>query len=99
MSFAQGIQGWHDFYLLVGTAAATLLGLLFVAVSFNLDVIADQSHANLRATAGLTFNSFLYILIFSLLFLIPNPTPLQLGVPLLCVGSLGMFTLSRNLWR
>jgi hypothetical protein len=30
---ADTLKGWHDFYLLVGTAWATLLGLLFVALS------------------------------------------------------------------
>jgi hypothetical protein len=27
------IERWHDFYVLVGTAGATLVALLFVAVS------------------------------------------------------------------
>jgi hypothetical protein len=29
----EALKEWHDFYILVGTAGATLLGLLFVAVS------------------------------------------------------------------
>ena len=29
----EALEKWHDFYILVGTAAATLLALLFVAVS------------------------------------------------------------------
>jgi hypothetical protein len=29
----EALKDWHDFYVLVGTAAATLLGLLFIAVS------------------------------------------------------------------
>jgi len=35
----QALSEWHDFYLLTGTAAATLLGLLFVAVSLNAEII------------------------------------------------------------
>jgi hypothetical protein len=38
--FAAIIVGWHDFYMLAGSAAATLLGLLFVAVSLHIDTIA-----------------------------------------------------------
>jgi hypothetical protein len=30
---AQALKEWHDFYMLAGTAGATLLALLFVAVS------------------------------------------------------------------
>jgi hypothetical protein len=97
--FGQAVAGWHDFYLLVGTAAVTLLGLLFVAVSLNLEVIAGEGHAELRGRAVLTFNSFLYILIFSLIFLIPDQTPAELGWPLLLVGGVGVYTLSLNLLR
>ena len=98
-SFSQDIGAWHDFYLLVGTAAVTLLGLLFIAVSLNLEVIAQEEHAELRARAVLTFNSFLYVLIFALLFLIPSQSPAGLGWPLLLVGGTGVFTLSQNLLR
>ncbi len=30
---AEALEGWRDFYLLVGTAGATLLALLFVAAT------------------------------------------------------------------
>ena len=30
---AEALKEWHDFYMLVGTAGAALLALLFVAVS------------------------------------------------------------------
>ena len=98
-TFSQDVARWHDFYMLVGTAAATLLGLLFVAVSLNLSVLVDKSHAELRATAALTFNSFLYILSFALIFLIPGLDQVGLGLSLLALGGLGSFTLSRRLWQ
>lgn len=37
--FAEAVAGWNDFYMLAGSAAFTLLGLLFVAVLFHIDVI------------------------------------------------------------
>jgi hypothetical protein len=33
MSLADTLKEWHDFYILIGTAGATLLALLFVAAS------------------------------------------------------------------
>jgi hypothetical protein len=30
-SLAELLRGWHDFYILIGTASATLVGLMFVA--------------------------------------------------------------------
>jgi hypothetical protein len=41
----QAIEHWHDFYMLVGTAAATLVALLFVAVSLGAGFLSD-SRAN-----------------------------------------------------
>jgi hypothetical protein len=35
MTFPELIKEWETFYLMVGTAAATLIGLLFVAVSIH----------------------------------------------------------------
>jgi hypothetical protein len=45
---------WSNFFLLVGTGAVTLTGLVFVAMSLNLNVIAtDATHRN-RAINTLT---------------------------------------------
>ncbi len=45
---------WSDFFLLVGTGAVTLTGLVFVAMSLNLKAIAvDATHRN-RAINTLT---------------------------------------------
>ena len=45
---------WTDFFLLVGTGAVTLTGLVFVAMTLNLKVIAfDATHRN-RAINTLT---------------------------------------------
>src|SRR5580700_11855571 len=47
---------WNNFFLLVGTGAVTLTGLVFVAMSLNLKVIAvDATHRNraINTLAGL----------------------------------------------
>jgi len=41
------IEHWHEFYLLAGTAAVTLVGLLFVALSFHLDTLLHESKTHL----------------------------------------------------
>ncbi len=88
--FSQTIIAWQTFYLLTGTAAATLIGLLFVAVSINLKVLRGNSSGSLYSFAALTFNRFFYVLLISILFLIPHLSPLELGIPLLLVGGLGL---------
>ena len=64
-------ERWHEFYLLAGTAAVTLVGLLFVSLSFNLDVLLHATKAHLLAHARSTLLVFTYVLIVSLGFLIP----------------------------
>ena len=40
---------WHDFFLVTGGGAAALAGLVFVAMSINLDVVAQNVTHRLRA--------------------------------------------------
>jgi len=43
------LEHWHEFYILVGTAAATLVALLFVAVSLGAGFLTDERAAATRA--------------------------------------------------
>lgn len=48
------IEQWHDFFIMVGGAAAALTGLVFVAMSLNLEIIVkDLTHKH-RAIGTLT---------------------------------------------
>ncbi len=49
MEPAQALERWHDFYVLVGTAGATLLALLFVAVSLGAGFLSDERASATRA--------------------------------------------------
>jgi hypothetical protein len=88
-AFALAVDGWHDFYLMVGTAAATLTGLLFVSLSLNADAITREANSGLRAQAAETFVSFLNVVMLAVIFLIPRQTPAGPGLPLLAVGAYG----------
>jgi hypothetical protein len=91
-TFAPAIEGWHDFYLMIGTASATLIGLLFVSLSLNVDVMIRKENADLRMLATHTFGNFMSVLMFAVLFLIPHQVPAGLGLPLLGVGGYGLYT-------
>jgi hypothetical protein len=65
------LKEWHDFYVLVGTAGATLLALLFVAVSLGAGFFTEE-----RRTATRTFMSpcvvhFTTVFFLSALALLP----------------------------
>ena len=52
-SSAYGAEMWHELYVMVGGAAGALAGLLFVAVSINLDRIIGQKYLPRRAAETL----------------------------------------------
>ena len=55
-------EQWHDFFLMVGGGAAALAGLVFVAMSINLGIIAqDPTHKN-RAIGTLTGFSAIFMI-------------------------------------
>ena len=85
-----GLDRWHDFFLLAGTAGATLLGLLFVSVSLKTDVIMRSSERHLRSQAVSAFESLLFTMILSLAMLIPFGSQRLVGVFLVTLGAVGM---------
>ena len=69
---------WHDLCVALAGASGALLGLAFVAISFNLDaIIADEGLAG-RALETLIF--FAYSLGASILVLVPGLSHVALGV-------------------
>jgi len=79
-AFIRAMERWHEFYLLAGTAAVTLVGLLFVSLSFHLDTLLHESKAHLLGAARLTFGNFVFVLALSLMFLVPDAGPVFLGM-------------------
>jgi hypothetical protein len=91
-SFSQLVHEWQIFYATIATAAATLVGLLFVAMSLNVRMFTGNKNIGLKKLAILTLTNFLYIIIFALIFLIPRQGPIGLGLPLMCNGFVGLMS-------
>ena len=89
-SFAATVAGWNAFYQAVAGSAATLIGLVFVALSLNPAVLTKSGSSGVREWAGQTFSSFIALLSIALVFLIPDPTPFFLGTSLVVVGVQGL---------
>ena len=93
---------WHDFYVTMGTASASLIGLLFVALSLNLDAVMGESRDHVRAFAEQAFNSFSTVLLIAVCFLIPQHTADGLGIVyvlLAIVGGYRMLRRAPTVWR
>jgi len=81
---------WHDLCVALAGASGALLGLAFVAISFNLDAIIADKFLPSRAVETLIF--FAYPLAGSLLVLTPglSHTALGIGLAILAAGLLGL---------
>lgn len=88
MSYEVLALRWHDFYIVAGTAAATLVGLLFVGLSLHLRAVL--SRLEVRSLARVTLANFGLILFVSLFMVIPQGA--SATSPLL-IGS-GIFSLA-----
>jgi hypothetical protein len=63
---------WHDFNVALVTAAAGLLGLLFVALSIHIRALSDIRNAELRAVARTIFLGYVVSLAIGFLALMPQ---------------------------
>ncbi len=79
-SFKQALDAWHPFYIATATLSATLVGLLFVAISLNLNMLLAKHHASTLRMARRTFEDFVCVMFVSLAFLIPQMPPATLGI-------------------
>ena len=70
MPYQAVAQRWHDFYIIAGTAAATLVGLLFVGLSLHLGAVLSRSEV--RSLARVTLANFGLLLFLSLFLVIPQ---------------------------
>ena len=66
------IAGWHEFFLMAGTAAVTLAGLLFVAISIHVDALVHESRAHLLSLARLILFSYVGVMVLSLMMVVPS---------------------------
>src|SRR5829696_4573546 len=86
VTFSQALAEWTAFYALMGGAAATLLGLLFVAVSVRLNIFHQREVADVRDFAAFTFGTFLVAIAVAGLAIAPHAQRSTLALSLLFVG-------------
>ena len=98
--WTQSLEGWHDFDVLIGTAAATLMGLTFIAVTLAPEVIADRTSTAVRAFTTPIVAFFATVLVVSLVVLIPGLTPAAAAILFAIIGLGGIaYMLSTGVQR
>ncbi len=83
-----GMREWHEFYTLMGTAGATLVGLMFVAASVGSTNWSRR--AAMRVFLSATVVHFSSVLCVSLCVLAPLPGVLAFGCLVAAIGCIGM---------
>src|SRR5437870_11441690 len=76
----KSLEQWHEFYLLLGTAAAALVALLFVAVSVGSRVLTPERAAGTRTFVSPVVVHFSSVLFASAVALVPSHTRLSFGL-------------------
>ena len=76
------LSAWHEFYGLLGTAAAALVALLFVAVSIGTSVLTPEPESRRNTGTYMSPVVFHYanVLFLSLIVLIPTQTWRSFGL-------------------
>ena len=87
-SWGQEIQAWHDFYVIIGGAAAGLTGLMFIVVSLGPPGIVYRASRGVRAFVTPTVVFFASVLVVAAVMATPTLGPATVAVAL-AVGSIG----------
>jgi len=82
------LEAWHDFYVMVGSGAAALTGLLFVIVSLGPHVVARNTQTGVKAFVSPIAVHFAFAVVVSALMLAPDIPAMALG-SLLGLGGFG----------
>ena len=74
------LEHWHEFYSLLGTAAAALVALLFVAASIATGRLSARRGSPTRTFTSPVLVHYTYVLFVSLVALVPVNTDVSLAV-------------------
>lgn len=96
--FREWLEGWAPFYTAVAAAAATLSGLLFVALSLNRERLVAAGHRDSLRSAVRSFGDFLFVLGISLVMLMPKMDAPAIGLILVILGLLRIYRIVKH-WR
>jgi hypothetical protein len=76
----KGLHEWHEFYVLLGTAGATLLALLFVAVSLGTGFLSNKDQRGTRTFMSPVVIHFTSVFFLSAVCLVPSHGPVFFAI-------------------
>jgi hypothetical protein len=89
------LGAWNGFYVMTGSSAAALTGLMFVVVTLISDTDRSASHDGLSTFSTPTVVHFCYALFMSALMSAPFPSLVPISIILGCAGAVGLCYVAR----
>lgn len=96
---AEAFRSWHDFYVLTGTAAATLIGAMFVVASIGSGFLTQQHGPQIRAYLTPTMVHLATVALASMLAMVPSLDWQAVAALFGAGGVAGIGYSSLNGWR
>jgi len=96
--FVEAVRPWHDLFMLIGTASATLVGLLFVAVSVGSGTDRPKNDVGLRTFISPSVVHFSCVLAACVTAVAPCRSWLPAGLLIVADGLFGV-VYSGLVWR
>ena len=95
------LRDWQNFYMLTGAAAATLIGLLFVAISISVgaNLGIQQARNSLRTFVSPILVYYSQVFIISCLVVMPLQSINLLGGVVVVLGGYNFFLALKVFWR
>jgi hypothetical protein len=84
------LEAWHEFYALLGTAAAALVALLFVAASIGTGYLSAERASPTRTFTSPILVHYTYVLFVSLVALVPVNTVTSLAAVIAVSAAAGL---------
>jgi hypothetical protein len=76
---APPLSAWHDYFMLVGGASATLIGAMFVVVSIGIGILRRGREAQIRAFLSSTVSTLATVLLGAVVTMVPELDALWFG--------------------
>jgi len=93
------LHDWQNFYMLTGAAAATLIGLLFVAISIGTNLPMNRVADALQTFVTPTLIYYFQVLVASCLAVTPLQSQFVFGGALAMLGCINIVLALKVFWR
>jgi hypothetical protein len=94
---SDSVHLWHDFYVLLGTASATLVGLMFVTATIGANLFTEANREAMRAFLSPTVVHFTAVLLVCVVMIIPMRHWTTLAI-FLAIGAVACLVHSARVW-